>query len=71
MPGLLIQYWYGLSLLRRIIGEIKKNTVSRWFLRYFIDTVKAQTEMDTDWGDIAVNTAYLAGDLQIIINIRG
>ena len=30
------------------------------------DAVEAQTEMDIDWSDIAVNTAYLAADLQIM-----
>lgn len=30
------------------------------------DTVEAQTEMDIDWSDIAVNTAYLAADLQMM-----
>lgn len=30
------------------------------------DTLEAETEMDTDWGDIAVNTAYLAADLQMM-----
>ncbi len=30
------------------------------------DAVEAQTEMDIDWSDIVVNTAYLAADLQMI-----
>lgn len=30
------------------------------------DTLEVETEMDTDWGDIAVNTAYLAADLQMM-----
>ena len=30
------------------------------------DAVEAQTEMDIDWSDIAVNTAYLAADLQMM-----
>lgn len=30
------------------------------------DAVEAQTEMDIDWNDIAVNTAYLAADLQMM-----
>lgn len=30
------------------------------------DAVEAQTEMDIDWSDIAVNAAYLAADLQMI-----
>lgn len=30
------------------------------------DAVEAQTEMDIDWSDITVNTAYLAADLQMM-----
>ncbi len=30
------------------------------------DAVEAQTEMDIDWSDIAVNTAYLATDIQMM-----
>lgn len=30
------------------------------------DTLEVETEMDTDWGDIAVNTAYLAADLKMM-----
>lgn len=30
------------------------------------DTFETQTEMDSDWGSIAVNTAYLAADLAMI-----
>lgn len=30
------------------------------------NTVEAQTEMDIDWSDIDVNTAYLAADLQMM-----
>lgn len=30
------------------------------------NAVEAQTEMDIDWSDIAVNTAYLAADLQMM-----
>lgn len=30
------------------------------------DTFEVQAEMDSDWGDIAVNTAYLAADLAMI-----
>lgn len=30
------------------------------------NALEAQTEMDIDWSDIAVNTAYLAADLQMM-----
>lgn len=43
------------------VGEDEGRAESTGF-----DTVETQAEMDSDWGDIAVNTAYLAANLTMI-----